>query len=628
MKRVILTIFLILVLSCSVFSASFSDVPASHWAYDAVKKLASSGIISGYSDGTFKGKKNLSRYEIAVIVARVLDEIKAEQAVLSNEIESVKNSIKNESGEMVNKKEVNKILKSIINKNTGKTISDKQADEIRNTIQSLTYEFKSELKEVKTNYEQLASKINKMDQEITRLKAEPKYNVKIHGNLKTIFETTNYGDDEGVAEVLWADTLDLGWREKNDVDDPYDDYLAKKSLYQELNLNLNTNVQNFDVRLALDTFKNVFSSSDKYGTIENDYELDLDKALLKLTDGITTFRAGNFDHFIVEDYFVGYYADELPKMKGVELTSSVADTNVRAFMVGEDEADYKESPAYLGMSGTSDYTENDYYGLTGTKNLGTAKITGKLYQARIPDKNITDLAVAVEGDVTEAVKLSGELVANSADIDNGDNTDDILIKMGTTVDVNGALTLNGQINKCGEDFAKMTHTHAWGYDDQDVEGTTYAKLGSTYVLNANNTLSGHYKIIVPKEDKWGSNAENENGFKVALNNVRGAFTNTAAVEFIKNDAYTKDADKRIVTLGTEYAMSNITALTAKLVNKNSEGYSNPSDNQNYTYLKAGINHKLYDNVSWNTEAHIITGSVNESDDVSTNALKTEIVVSF
>ncbi|HWR44311.1 S-layer homology domain-containing protein [Sporomusa sp.] len=50
----------------------FTDVPAKHWAYDSINKLAKSGVISGYGDGTFKGDKTLTRYEIAVIVGKAL----------------------------------------------------------------------------------------------------------------------------------------------------------------------------------------------------------------------------------------------------------------------------------------------------------------------------------------------------------------------------------------------------------------------------------------------------------------------------------------------------------------------------------------------------------------------------
>ena len=50
----------------------FSDVPMNHWAYDAVAQLTSRGVISGYPDGTFKGNKAMTRYEIASIIARSL----------------------------------------------------------------------------------------------------------------------------------------------------------------------------------------------------------------------------------------------------------------------------------------------------------------------------------------------------------------------------------------------------------------------------------------------------------------------------------------------------------------------------------------------------------------------------
>ena len=54
------------------FANPFSDVPLNHWAYDAVEELSAKGIIDGYPDGTFKGTKAMTRYEIAAVVARAL----------------------------------------------------------------------------------------------------------------------------------------------------------------------------------------------------------------------------------------------------------------------------------------------------------------------------------------------------------------------------------------------------------------------------------------------------------------------------------------------------------------------------------------------------------------------------
>ena len=50
----------------------FSDVPAGHWAYDSVAKLAASGAIDGYGDDIFDGDKLMTRYEMAQIVAKAM----------------------------------------------------------------------------------------------------------------------------------------------------------------------------------------------------------------------------------------------------------------------------------------------------------------------------------------------------------------------------------------------------------------------------------------------------------------------------------------------------------------------------------------------------------------------------
>jgi hypothetical protein len=53
----------------------FADVPQDHWAYDAISRLAQSGVLEGYPDGTFKGKRNMTRYEFAVAIARMIDQL-------------------------------------------------------------------------------------------------------------------------------------------------------------------------------------------------------------------------------------------------------------------------------------------------------------------------------------------------------------------------------------------------------------------------------------------------------------------------------------------------------------------------------------------------------------------------
>ncbi|MGL5206517.1 MAG: S-layer homology domain-containing protein [Acidaminococcaceae bacterium] len=70
-KSLVLAMAMALGVSATAFAANpFSDMPAGHWAYASVAKLAAAGIVDGYPDGTFKGDNLMTRYEMAQIVAK------------------------------------------------------------------------------------------------------------------------------------------------------------------------------------------------------------------------------------------------------------------------------------------------------------------------------------------------------------------------------------------------------------------------------------------------------------------------------------------------------------------------------------------------------------------------------
>ena len=70
----------LLALGQSASATPFSDVPANHWAYQAIQSLAADGLVEGYPDGKFKGDRPLTRYEMAVLVARVIAKLQANGA--------------------------------------------------------------------------------------------------------------------------------------------------------------------------------------------------------------------------------------------------------------------------------------------------------------------------------------------------------------------------------------------------------------------------------------------------------------------------------------------------------------------------------------------------------------------
>ena len=53
-------------------SGPFADVPTDHWAYQSVDTLQKAGIVIGYPDGTYGGRRPMTRYEFAVAIARLL----------------------------------------------------------------------------------------------------------------------------------------------------------------------------------------------------------------------------------------------------------------------------------------------------------------------------------------------------------------------------------------------------------------------------------------------------------------------------------------------------------------------------------------------------------------------------
>ncbi|ADW23021.1 S-layer protein [Thermus scotoductus SA-01] len=101
---------LLTVLSMGFGLAQFSDVPAGHWAKEAVEALAAKGILVGFPDGTYRGNETLTRYQAALIIYRLLQQIEEEmkakgesptmEAMSSEDIEALKNAVQELAAEL------------------------------------------------------------------------------------------------------------------------------------------------------------------------------------------------------------------------------------------------------------------------------------------------------------------------------------------------------------------------------------------------------------------------------------------------------------------------------------------------------------------------------------------------
>lgn len=87
MKKTILVVMVLLLATPLLAQGPFNDVPTDHWAYDAVNKLQKDGIVIGYPDGTFGGKRAMSRYEFATAIARILPMLSADTSQFATKSE-------------------------------------------------------------------------------------------------------------------------------------------------------------------------------------------------------------------------------------------------------------------------------------------------------------------------------------------------------------------------------------------------------------------------------------------------------------------------------------------------------------------------------------------------------------
>jgi hypothetical protein len=103
MKKLLVSLLLVAFMAASAWAAGamFKDVPANHWAYDAIQKVVDAGVLKGYPGDYFKGKKLLNRYQFAVAIAKVLDKINAGGASLNpDELAALKSLTKEFADEL------------------------------------------------------------------------------------------------------------------------------------------------------------------------------------------------------------------------------------------------------------------------------------------------------------------------------------------------------------------------------------------------------------------------------------------------------------------------------------------------------------------------------------------------
>jgi len=156
---------------------TFADVPTDHWAYTAVQTLQKAGIVIGYPDGTYGGRRAMTRYEFAVAIARVLpliqQQIDTSQFVKNSDFQAFQNDV---NGRL-----------------------QQQQDEI-DALKALVAEFQPELQKLGQDVDAIKARLDADEQRLAVVEAEQR-RVKITGDVNFVGESgidTNKNDPPAI----------------------------------------------------------------------------------------------------------------------------------------------------------------------------------------------------------------------------------------------------------------------------------------------------------------------------------------------------------------------------------------------------------------------------------------------
>lgn len=662
MKKITITIALMLVLALVMpaFAQSFPDVPGNHWAYEAINKLVAAGVIEGYPDGEYKGQQSMTRYEMAVIISRALDNLVAEQERMAAELEAMGEGLTTGQAE-----DVTAIVRSLMERNMPEqdSLSDAQAQEVADIVDALTFELRAELRVLGTDVDRLYEDLDALEAKVDALDI-PQDNIEWGASVSAVFELSDYGDNPGAAAILWADGDLLDLKTTNDagmwvvvdengdeteyatleeavdavgdgsIDADLGDFPSEKNFYQEYNFNVTGAISGAEFNLDIDALSTyfadahgeIFGDTSQFGinSVSDSGEFKIDSALLEVAFNDTNLKVGNMDDYHAERYF----ADEIGDARGVEATTSYMGFDFKGFILGEGAED-----------------NDDYYGFTMSRDLDIATVTGKVYYLD-GDTDYAFLSGAVSDlEVADNVVLGGEIVYDY-------EMEDFLAAADGAVMVTDELTLKGRAEYAGTDF-RATGDDQGGNDLEESDGDyLLANIGAEYLLNDTTTLLGGYTFVT----RDGADAD-KHRINAGIKNTYGDFDNYANVEYTMNDSYQEDYNMLFVEADTVFDLDEKTTLIGALEYQNADDnpgedtyilakigaaydltatttigaayqYKNIDGGLNYNYLEGSLRKELHENISWDTNAKYLIGETAAGDEGESATIKTALTVSF
>ncbi len=170
-----------------IAQSRFQDVPAGHWAQEAVDYVTAKGLITGFPDGTFKGQQTLSRYQAALIFYRLLqsgamnnvdangqaiinkgiDDVKAELAGLKTQLGALETTNTNQDGRLGTLEEQLKAMGS----SSGSTDLEPRVKSLEDLLATLNTKLESQ-QAAGTVDPALQTKVTDLETQLTALRTD------------------------------------------------------------------------------------------------------------------------------------------------------------------------------------------------------------------------------------------------------------------------------------------------------------------------------------------------------------------------------------------------------------------------------------------------------------------------
>jgi len=659
---IVIALLLVVALATPALGASFPDVPSNHWAYEAINKLVAAGVIEGYPDGTYKGQRNMTRYEMAMIISRALDNINAERAEMLKKIDSMGEKKAGLTTEQA--QDVTAIVKALIQKNmpevpeVPENLTEAQINEVANLVEALTFEYRAELKVLGSDIEDLQwdvddvrARVRALEQATPVISFSGSYdidftNVDTDGTAITAEDGGEYFfEDPYTTKSGWfleqedeytynEYTGDPDWR-SSDNEDYYEDELE---FVNSLDLNMTLNKGPVTADLDLTASANYFGEAD-----ENGFELDdlsgtvttPDFTATVGDDQVVTFKDYLFDEATVDGvlattenhtFFVSRTLEE-------EMAEQYAPTAydpgyirgyIREVDGAEDDYAYYERP-YLRAGASMNFDlmlpvnvlVGYEYSAEGTFDVYDSE-DDELAEPDTPEEVISDevrnalVAVATETEFA-GMNVTADLATSLLD----DNDDDYLFRLGASGDLD---MFDIAFNYEKTQNMTAIEGDADNYDGFDVEvGATLAMVKGSVFYEDYTDDDGDYssttlKLAVPEGKLSFGGVAVDGSYELTTDSVEGhdeyrtvnASTTLAGIGL--EYTYDYNADNELWDEEVDMLDDGINQVTG-----DDEFYEPEDDDINSHTLEAS--YAVNENISLGFTSEFEKGTVNDATDI-------------